>query len=160
MAGARLLRESLRSVGLESFVKTTGGKGLHVVAPLSPGHGWDETFGFTELVASQIVKEDPKTYTDSMPKAGRQAKILIDVLRNNRGSTSVAAYSTRARPEAPVSVPLAWEELQRDLRPDQFTVENLPRRLSSLKADPWARYFTLRQKLAVPRARRRPAASL
>jgi bifunctional non-homologous end joining protein LigD len=159
MAGARLLRGSLRSVGLESFVKTTGGKGLHVVVPLGPGHGWEETFGFTELVASQIVKEDPKTYTDSMPKAGRQAKILIDVLRNNRGSTSVAAYSTRARPEAPVSVPLAWEELQRDLRPDQFTVENLPRRLSSLKGDPWARYFTLRQRLAVPRARRRPAAS-
>jgi bifunctional non-homologous end joining protein LigD len=159
MAGARLLRESLRSVSLESFVKTTGGKGLHVVVPLAPGHGWDETFGFSELVASQIVREDPRTYTDSMPKAGRQAKILIDVLRNNRGSTSVAAYSTRARPEAPVSVPLAWEELQRDLRPDQFTVKNLPRRLSSLKADPWARYFTLRQKLAAPRARRRPAAS-
>src|SRR4030095_9196186 len=106
-----------------------------------------------------MVKEDPKTYTDSMPKAGRQAKILIDVLRNNRGSTSVAAYSTRARPEAPVSVPLAWEELRPDLRPDQYTAQNLPRRLSSLKADPWARYFTLRQKLAVPRARRRPAAS-
>jgi bifunctional non-homologous end joining protein LigD len=158
MAGARLLRESLRSVGLESFVKTTGGKGLHIVVPLAAGHGWDETFGFSELVAGQIVKEDPRTYTDSMPKAGRQAKILIDVLRNNRGSTSVAAYSTRARPEAPVSVPLAWDELQRDLRPDQYTVENLPRRLSSLKADPWARYFTLRQKLAVPRARRRPAA--
>jgi len=158
MAGALLLRESLRSVGLESFVKTTGGKGLHVVVPLGPGHGWDETFGFTELVASQIVKEDPKTYTDSMPKAGRQAKILIDVLRNNRGSTSVAAYSTRARPEAPVSVPLAWEELKAGLRPDQFTVANLPRRLSSLKADPWARYSKLRQKLAVPRTRR-PAAS-
>jgi bifunctional non-homologous end joining protein LigD len=153
MAAARLLRGSLRSVGLESFVKTTGGKGLHVVVPLGPGHGWDQTFGFTELVASQIVKEDPKTYTDSMPKAGRQAKILIDVLRNNRGSTSVAAYSTRARPEAPISVPLAWEELQRDLRPDQFTVENLPRRLASLKSDPWARYFKLRQRLAAPRAR-------
>ena len=157
MAGARLVRESLRSIGLESFVKTTGGKGLHVVVPLGPGHGWAETFGFSELVASQIVKQDPRTYADSMPKAGRQAKILIDVLRNNRGSTSVAAYSTRARPEAPVSVPLAWEELTGGLRPDQFTVANLPRRLSSLKADPWARYFTLRQKLALPRARR-PAA--
>ena len=158
MAGARLLRESLRSVGLESFVKTTGGKGLHVVVPLATGHGWEETFGFSQLVASEIVKDDPRTYTDSMPKAGRQAKILIDVLRNNRGSTSVAAYSTRARPGAPVSVPLAWEELQRDLRPDQYTVQNLPRRLSALKADPWARYLTLRQKLAVPRSHRRPAA--
>src|SRR6185503_14394547 len=152
MAAARLLRDSLGSVGLESFVKTTGGKGLHVVVPLAPGHGWDETFGFSELVAGEIVKQDPRTYTDSMPKAGRQAKILIDVLRNNRGSTSVAAYSTRARTGAPVSVPLAWEELERGLRPDQFTVENLPRRLSSLKADPWARYFKLRQKLAVPGA--------
>jgi bifunctional non-homologous end joining protein LigD len=153
MAGARLVRESLRSVGLESFVKTTGGKGLHVVVPLAPGHGWQETFGFSELVATQIVKKDPRTYTDSMPKAGRQNKILIDVLRNNRGSTSVAAYSTRARPGAPVSVPLAWEELKRGLRPDQYTVENLPKRLSSLKADPWARYFMLRQKIAVPRSR-------
>jgi bifunctional non-homologous end joining protein LigD len=159
MAGARLVRDSLRSVGLESFVKTTGGKGLHVVVPLGPGHGWDETFGFSELVAAQIVKQDPRTYADSMPKAGRQSKILIDVLRNNRGNTSVAAYSTRARPGAPVSVPLAWEELQRGLRPDAYTVENLHQRLGSLKADPWARYFKLRQKLAVPGARRRPAAS-
>jgi len=159
MAGARLVRDSLRAVGLESFVKTTGGKGLHVVVPLGPGHGWDETFGFSQRVAEEIVKQDPRTYTDSMPKAGRQAKILVDVLRNNRGNTSVAAYSTRARPGAPVSVPLAWEELQRDLRPDLYTVENLHRRLSALKADPWARYFTLRQKLAVPRPRRRPAAT-
>jgi bifunctional non-homologous end joining protein LigD len=89
-----------------------------------------------------------------MPKAGRQDKILLDVLRNNRGSTSVAAYSTRARPNAPVSVPLSWEELQPDLRPDRYTVENLHRRLASLPADPWARYFTLRQRLAAPRARR------
>jgi bifunctional non-homologous end joining protein LigD len=159
IAGAQLVREALRSVGLESFVKTTGGKGLHVVVPLAPGHGWDETFGFSQLVASQIVREDPRTYTDSMPKAGRKDKILIDVLRNNRGSTSVAAYSTRAREGAPVSVPLDWDELQRGLKPDQYTVENLPQRLASLKADPWARYFTLRQKIATPRARRRPAAS-
>jgi bifunctional non-homologous end joining protein LigD len=154
MAGARLLRESLRAVGLESFVKTTGGKGLHVVVPLGPGHGWDETFGFSQRVAEEIVRQDPRTYTDSMPKAGRQDKILLDVLRNNRGSTSVAAYSTRARPAAPVSVPLSWEELQPDLRPDRYTVENLHRRLASLPADPWARYFTLRQRLAAPRARR------
>ena len=159
IAGAQLVRESLRSVGLESFVKTTGGKGLHIVVPLAPGHGWEETFAFSQLVATEIIKQDPRTYTDSMPKAGRQAKILIDVLRNNRGSTSVAAYSTRARPGAPVSVPLAWEELKPGLRPDQYTVQNLQRRLSTLKADPWARYFTLRQKLAVPRGRRRPAAS-
>ena len=102
-------------------------------------------------VASQIVREDPRTYTDSMPKAGRKDKILIDFLRNNRGSTSVAAYSTRARDGAPVSVPLAWEELDRDIRPDQYTVQNLPRRLASLKTDPWARYFKLRQRIAAPR---------
>ena len=161
IAGARLVRERLRSLDLESFVKTTGGKGLHVVVPLGPGHGWEETFGFSQLVASQIIREDPRTYTDSMPKAGRKDKILIDVLRNNRGSTSVAAYSTRARDGAPVSVPLAWEELDRDIRPDQYTVQNLPRRLASLKADPWARYFKLRQKIAAPRgdrgSRARPA---
>jgi len=155
MAAARLVREALGSVALESFVKTTGGKGLHVVVPLGPGHTWEETFGFSQLVAGEIVRGDPRTYTDSMPKAGRQAKILVDVLRNNRGSTSVAAYSTRARPGAPVSVPLAWEELQSGLRPDQYTVDNVRRRLDAQKKDPWARYFTLRQKIALPRSGRR-----
>jgi len=154
IAGAKLVRERLRAVGLESFVKTTGGKGLHVVAPLGPGHGWDETLGFSQVVAEAIVREEPRSYTDAMPKAGRKDKILIDVLRNNRGSTSVAAYSARARAGAPVSALLAWEELDRDIRPDQYTVQNLPRRLASLKADPWASYFTTRQKIATPRAPR------
>ena len=76
-----------------------------------------------------------------MPKAARKGKILIDYLRNNRGSTSVAPYSTRARPDAPLSVPIAWDELTPALRPDQFTLANIDARLARLKKDPWAEYF-------------------
>jgi bifunctional non-homologous end joining protein LigD len=82
-----------------------------------------------------------------MPKARRRGKILIDYLRNNRGNTSVAAYSTRARPGAPVSTPITWEELARGVKPDQFHVGNIRERLQSLKADPWKRYWTVRQRI-------------
>ena len=88
-----------------------------------------------------------------MPKAARKGKILIDYLRNNRGNTSVAAYSTRARPGAPVSVPLTWEELDAGVRPDQFHVGNIRERLESLKADPWKRYWSVRQRITA-KARR------
>jgi bifunctional non-homologous end joining protein LigD len=152
---ARLVRAMLEGVGLESFVKTTGGKGLHVVVPLRLEAGWDETYGFTERIAEEIVRRDPRRYTTEMPKARRRSKILIDVLRNRRGNTSIAAYSTRARAGAPVSTPLAWDELAPGLRSDHYTVANLPARLASLRADPWARYATLSQGL--PGAARRAA---
>ncbi|HEV8530620.1 MAG TPA: DNA ligase D [Methylomirabilota bacterium] len=145
--GARLIRERLLALHLESFVKTTGGKGLHVVAPLSPGPTWDEGAAFARTLAQGIAREDPRGYVAHMAKSVRQGKIFIDYLRNVRGATSVAAYSTRAKPSAPVSVPLGWEELSPAITSDHYTIVNLPRRLAGLKVDPWARYWTIRQKL-------------
>jgi bifunctional non-homologous end joining protein LigD len=147
IAGARLIRERLLAVELESFVKTTGGKGLHVVVPLSPGPTWDEGADFARKLAESVAREDPRGYVSHMAKSARQGKIFIDYLRNVRGATSVAAYSTRAKAQAPVSVPLAWDELLPAIKSDHYTIENLPRRLAGLNTDPWAKYWTARQKL-------------
>ena len=151
--GARLIRARLEAVGLESFVKTTGGKGLHVVAPLAPGVTWEQGSEFARTLAEDIAREDPRGYTAQMAKSARPGKIFIDYLRNVRGATSVAAYSTRARPGAPVSVPVSWDELTEDLRSDQFTVENLPERLAAQRKDPWSRYWSARQSLPSVRGR-------
>jgi bifunctional non-homologous end joining protein LigD len=145
--GARLIRERLLALALESFVKTTGGKGLHVVVPLSPGPTWDEGADFARKLAESVAREDPRGYISRMAKSARQGKIFIDYLRNVRGATSVAAYSTRAKAQAPVSVPLGWDELSPAIKSDHYTIENLPRRLAGLKTDPWAKYWTTRQKL-------------
>jgi bifunctional non-homologous end joining protein LigD len=145
--GAQALRQRLQDLGLESFVKTTGGKGLHVVVPLRPASTWEESFEFSRAISEEMERAQPRAYTTSMPKARRRGKILIDYLRNNRGNTSVAAYSTRARPGAPVSTPITWEELARGVKPDQFHVGNIRERLQSLKADPWKRYWTVRQRI-------------
>jgi bifunctional non-homologous end joining protein LigD len=155
LVAARLVRGRLGAVGLESFVKTTGGTGLHVVAPLRAEAGWEETYRFSERIADDIVRRDPRRYTTAMPKASRRSKILIDYLRNRRGNTSIAAYSTRAQPEAPVSTPLSWEELTTSLRSNHYTIANLSRRLTRLQADPWARYATLSQSLPSHRGRTR-----
>ncbi|WP_437601389.1 non-homologous end-joining DNA ligase [Sorangium sp. So ce590] len=147
IAAALLLRERLAELGLESFVKTTGGKGFHIVVPLAPSSGWDECLAFTKALAGDIARRDPKGFTIAVSKAQRKGKIFIDYLRNTRGATSVAAYSTRARPGAPVSAPLSWEELGPEMRSDRFTLRNLPERLAALPADPWAGYGEVRQKI-------------
>jgi len=154
---ARLVREGLRGQGLESFVKTTGGKGLHVVMPLTPGPSWEETAQFSRAVAESTARANPRRYVARMAKAERHGKIFIDYLRNIRGATSVAAYSTRATPEATVSVPLAWDELSPRIIPDHFTIANLRARLAGLAADPWAAYWTTPQ--ALPRSLRGLTAS-
>src|SRR6185369_4739937 len=146
-ASALALRKRLRELGLESFVKTTGGKGLHVVVPLRPASTWEESFAFSRAISEEMEQAEPGAYTTSMPKARRRGRILLDYLRNNRGNTSVAAYSTRARAGAPVSTPITWEELARGVAPDQFHVGNIRERLASLAADPWKGYGTVRQRL-------------
>jgi bifunctional non-homologous end joining protein LigD len=143
--GARLMRDLLAELGLRSFLKTTGGKGLHVVLPLARRHGWDEVKSFTKAVAEMVAAADPARYTSHMPKAQRKGRIYIDYLRNQRGATSIAAYSTRSRPGAPVSAPLAWDELDSEAGANTFTVENLPQRLDRLAADPWAGFAAVRQ---------------
>lgn len=143
---AATVRERLRELGLRSFVKTTGGKGLHVVAPLDPSLGWDETKAFAKRLAESVARREPGLYTSRLPKAEREGRLFIDYLRNGRGATAVAAYSTRARAGAPVALPVSWEELAR-LEPGQFTVKNVPRRLAALKKDPWEDFFQVRQSL-------------
>jgi len=138
------VRDRLAGLGLESFVKTTGGKGLHVVAPIERRVGWDDLKGFARGVAGSMVRDAPGHYTDNMSKARRKGKVYIDYLRNGRGATFVAAYSTRARPGATVSAPVRWDELGR-VRPDGYDVGNLGRRLASLNADPWEGFDEVRQ---------------
>jgi len=142
--GARLVRKVLRSTGLESFVKTTGGKGLHVVVPLTPGEGWKEVSQFCRRVAETVVDLAPDRFTANMAKAKRQGRIYVDYVRNNRGATAIAPFSTRAKERAAVAVPLKWSELSGSIRSDTYSVENLSRRLSRLKSDPWDGYFETR----------------
>ena len=145
--GAKTLRRLLEHLGLRSWLKTTGGKGLHVCLPLTRRAGWDEVKAFTKAVSEAMVAHDAGRYTAKLPKASRKGKIFIDYLRNGRGATSIAAYSTRARPNAPVSAPLFWEELDTDVRANTFTVKTLPERLDGLKADPWEDFLTVKQSL-------------
>jgi bifunctional non-homologous end joining protein LigD len=128
-------------------VKTTGGRGLHVVVPLAPQLDWSECLEFSRRIAEALERRDPETYTTAFAKAGRERRILIDYLRNNRTNTSIAAFSTRALPAATVSTPLSWEELTPRLDPSRFTVETIPRRLARLKRDPWQDYWKLRQRI-------------
>jgi bifunctional non-homologous end joining protein LigD len=145
--GARMVRDALTALKLESFVKTTGGRGLHVVVPLTPHADWTQCLDFSRALSEQFEVAQPELYTTAFAKAGRSRKILIDYLRNNRTNTSIAAYSTRAREGAPVSVPLTWEELRVSTDPSSFSVVTLPKRLAKLKTDPWAGYWKCRQKL-------------
>lgn len=146
------VRERLSHLGLESFVKTTGGKGLHVVVPLTPKAGWDEVKAFAEALARDMASDSPDRYVSTMAKRARKDRIFIDYLRNGRGATAVAAYSTRARPGASVSTPLAWDELSASMRPNHFTVANLPTRLAHMKTDPWADLSDIDQ--ALPQTQR------
>ncbi len=147
--GCRLLRKRLNAIGLKSFLKTSGGKGFHIVVPLVRRSGWDEVKAFSGAVAGSLAREHPQRFVAVMSKAKRKGKIFVDYLRNGRGATSVAPYSTRARPEAPVSAPVGWDELDAGLKPDTYTIENIPRRLQSLKQDPWNEFFDTRQSITV-----------
>lgn len=150
---ALALRDRLAGLGLASFVKTTGGKGLHVTAPIAPGPSWAELKEFARALAVALAREAPRRYTATVALSARSGKIYIDYLRNERGATAVAPYSTRARPGAPVAAPLRWEELGPSLRSDHFTVENMLRRLTVLTEDPWSGMLDLQQTLS-ERARR------
>jgi bifunctional non-homologous end joining protein LigD len=147
MDAARVVRDRLEEDGLRSFVKTTGGKGLHVVAPLLPEASWDDCADYSRRIAEELAGASPRRFVAVMTKAKRSGRVFLDWLRNVRGSTSVAAYSTRAKPVAPLSVPLAWRELSAKITPDRFRVTNVRRRLDALGEDPWSGYTKLRQRL-------------
>lgn len=143
--GANILKDYLDALGLQSFVKTSGGKGIHIVIPIQRRSEWTQAKEFTKAIAKDLERRYPDRFIANMSKGKRKGKIFIDYLRNGRGATSVAAYSTRAREGAPVSVPIGWDELTAGVRPDSYNIENLAVRLSSLKEDPWKDFFKVRQ---------------
>ena len=158
--GALEVKERLEREGLAAFIKTSGGKGLHVVAPLQPSAEWDAVKAFTKGIADQMAADTPGRYVATITKSKRKGKILVDYLRNGRGATAVAAYSTRARAGAAVSMPIGWDELGTVPSANYFTVGNAFTRLSGLPRDPWADF----RKAAVPlpvqtQARRRKKAA-
>lgn len=145
VAAAKEVKLLLAELDLASFVKTTGGKGLHIVVPINRRLDWDGAKEFCRALADFLVAAAPDRYIAKMSKAARKGKIFVDYLRNDRGATAIAPYSTRARPGATVSVPIKWEELDNRLTSDHFTIENLPARLARLKKDPWADMLSTKQ---------------
>jgi bifunctional non-homologous end joining protein LigD len=140
---AFLLKGLLDELGLKSFIKTTGGKGVHIVAPVLPVRTWTDVKDFTKAVADFLAKGLPDRFTSMMTKTRRTGKIFIDYMRNMRGATAIEAYSTRARKGAPIAVPLRWEELA-DVRPDSFTLANIMERLQKA-GNPWEGYMDIKQ---------------
>jgi bifunctional non-homologous end joining protein LigD len=144
--GASEVRSRLKKIGLESFLKTTGGKGLHVVAPIEPRMEWPEIKEFCRRFVTAIEKAHPELYLTKMTKSARKGKIYLDYLRNERGATSVAPYSPRARVGAPVSMPLSWNELKVAERP-VFRVSEFAEWRDRLKKDPWKKMVDVKQRL-------------
>ena len=150
VAAARDVRERLQQIKLKSFLKTSGGKGLHVVLPIKPTP-WEEVKTFTKAVAEAMEADEPDRYVSTAAKAKRNKRIFVDYLRNSREATAVAPYSTRARAGAPVSVPIDWSELGSLKAANQYTVQNLMQRLSRQRTDPWAAIGRVKQSLPKPR---------
>jgi bifunctional non-homologous end joining protein LigD len=143
-----MTRTIVEALKLKCFLKTTGGKGLHVVIPIAPKLGWREVKEFSRLIAEFLVRAEPKMFTAKIAKERREQKVFVDYLRNSETASAVSAFSARARRNAGVSTPLAWDELtaDEDLRP-KFTVLTVPQRLAALKKDPWADYAKTRQSI-------------
>jgi bifunctional non-homologous end joining protein LigD len=148
------VRHLLEELGLQSFVKTTGGKGLHVVVPLVRRAEWEEVKAFSGAVASLLARAAPDRYTTEMSKRKRRGRVLLDYLRNARGATAIEAYSTRARAGAPVAAPIHWDELAEGVRANTFDVRNMPARMRDLGEDPWKEMGAVRQSLTAPMKRR------
>ncbi len=151
---ARLTHELLEELGLRAWCKTSGGKGLHVVVPLSRHSGWDEAREFAHAVADHMAAMLPDRFSAKMGEANRKKRIFVDYLRNSRGASTIAAYAPRARPGLGVSVPLRWDELDATTGGAQWTVANLHERLDGLKGDPWEGYANARQRLGAAMVRR------
>src|SRR5205823_9777061 len=130
-----VVKTLIENLGLAAFLKTTGGKGLHVVVPIEASMTWDHVKGFTNAIAELLARTFPDRFTAKLLKVSRHGKIFIDYLRNAEGATAVAAYSLRAKANAPVSTPIAWEELSKDVRFAYFNAKNVPARLRKIEHD-------------------------
>ena len=146
VAAAQSMHDRLADLGLEAFARTTGGKGLHVVAPLARRNTWEDLKAFAKAVADAVVRDDPRNFIATMSKAKRRGKIFVDYLRNQRGATAIASYSTRSRPGATVATPLAWKELTARLDPQKFTIKTVPARAAKIK-DPWGDCSSVKQSI-------------
>ena len=146
---AKEMRHELSRLGLESFVKTTGGKGLHVVVPLRPQHGWEVIKGFSRAIAVAFTRESPKDFTATVAKSARHGRIFVDYLRNGQGATAVLPYAVRVRAGATVAMPLSWDDLDK-LDPRDFTVRTVPKLVARRKTDPWAGLRACHQVLPAP----------
>ena len=135
------------AIGQQSFLRTTGGKGLHLVVPLNPGCDWDLVRRFAQGFAVALAGAEPERFLAVSTLKKRPGKIFVDYLRNGRGATAVASYSLRARPGAPVAMPLAWSGLAKLENGDQYTLANVAAHLKRRRVDPWADIGTLKQNL-------------
>lgn len=151
--GAELLKARMEALGLRPFLRTTGGKGLHLVAALDGGHDWPTVKGFAEALSRAMVADHPQTFTAVSSKDRRKGRIYLDYLRNARGASAVASYSLRARPGFPVATPIEWDELRKLSGGAAFNRLNIMRRLDSLAADPWDELLSSSSKIT-PRMRR------
>ena len=145
--GAFELRDFLQQLGLTAYLKTTGGKGLHLVVPIARRYEWPDVKRFARSAAEALARKTPTRYLTKIAKADRRGRIFIDYLRNDPTSTAIAPYSTRARPGATVATPLAWDELSESLDPAAFHIGSVPHRLKRLGKDPWADIAKTRQAL-------------
>ena len=144
---AKEVRDRLEALGLESFVKTTGGKGLHVVVPIEPTAEWRDVKSFAKGVSAAMAADSPERYLTRISKAERAGRIFIDYLRNDPTSTAVAPYSTRSRAGAPVAMPVRWDQVKAGLDPCDYTVATVPKLVRRQRSDPWAAMFDVRQTL-------------
>ena len=147
------VRFAFAELGLESFVKTTGGKGLHVVVPIQRRSDWVEVRDFARAVAAAVAGARPTRYTLNLSKARRKGRLLLDYLRNARGATAVEVYSTRARAGGTVSTPVTWDELEAGVRPEEFTLQTVPDRVARL-GDAWKQYGAVKQSITAPMKKR------
>jgi bifunctional non-homologous end joining protein LigD len=142
-----VLRKLLETLGLGAFLKTTGGKGLHVVVPIEPTRPWDQAKAFCKAIAELLVRTFPDRFTSKLTKSTREGRIFVDYLRNAENATAIAPYSARAKANAPVAMPIGWEQLKDDLRFDHFNVKNVPQLLRRRRRDPWAELGDVHQEL-------------
>lgn len=147
VAAAFDIKKQLERCKLICFVKTTGGKGLHIVLPIQPTYNWDEIKLFAHAFAGFMEKNNPCVYTSKMSKSKRCGKIFIDYLRNQRTASAISPYSSRARLHAPVATPLSWDELTNNVQDTFYTIKTLPSRLHALSRDPWEKFWFTKQEL-------------